>query len=113
MELPRMRFVLLTAFASLICSCASTPLIGSLSPQAAQREAHRDIQSGRMKIYLAGTIGTYEVGVDERDRALVAKLPRAKTLPVGCNHPEASAGIDYARAYNKEIIHYLRGQPST
>jgi hypothetical protein len=33
-----------------------------------------------MKVHLAGTLGIYAVGVEDRDKALVAKLPRSEGL---------------------------------
>jgi hypothetical protein len=108
-----LRSFLLVSFGALAVSCSSFPVVGSLSPQAAQREAHRDIQSGHMKLYLAGTIGVHTVGVEAADLALVKKLPRLDTLPSGCTNPQAGAGIDYARAYNREIVRYLRSHPVT
>ena len=112
MLLTRMRlFVVFAVLAGLMCSCATAPLVGSLSPQAAQREAHRDIQSGHMKLYLAGTRGVYTVGVEAADLPLVKGLPRLDTLPSGCTDPNANAGITYAEAYNQEIVRYLRSHP--
>jgi hypothetical protein len=96
----------------LLCSCASVPFIGSLSPQAAQREARDDIARGHMKLYRAGTYASYEVGVEPADRPLVAKLPRDNRLSHGCTDPHASEHIAYARAYNREIVRYLRGHPN-
>jgi hypothetical protein len=108
-----LRSLLLSFCALSAVACSSVPLIGSLSPQAAQREADRDIASGHMKLYRAGTIASTEVGVAPEDRALVAKLPRDDRMSHGCTDPDASAHIAYARAYNREIVHYLRGHPST
>jgi hypothetical protein len=96
-----------------LSGCSSIPLIGSLSPQAAEREAHRDIASDHMKLYRAGTIASTEVGIKPQDRALVSKLPRDDRLSSGCTDPDASAHIAYARAYNKAIIRYLREHPQT
>lgn len=99
--------------ALLAVSCSSVPLIGSLSPVAAQREAHGDIASGHMKIYIAGTRASGPVGVDSQDLALIRKLPRDQRLSKGCIDPDASAHIAYARAYNREIVRYLRGHRNT
>src|SRR6202035_5200635 len=106
------RFVLLLVCIT-VCACSRIPFVGRLSPQAAEREAHRDIASGHIKLYLAGTIGVYPVGVDSADFPLVKNLPRLDTLPSGCTNPQAGAGIDYARAYNREIVRYLRSHPHT
>ncbi len=100
--------LLLTATSILFTSCASTPVFGSLSPEAAAREAWNDIASDRMKIYLAGTRATSEVGVEPEDRELVRKVPRNRSLPSGCDDPNASAAVEYARAYNIRIVRYLR-----
>lgn len=89
------------------------PIVGSRSPQAAQREAHRDIASGHMKIYTAGTIARHEIAIAPEDKAIVRKLPRDDSLPAGCTVPEAGPAIDYARAYNREIVRYLRRHPQT
>jgi hypothetical protein len=99
--------------ACLLCACSSMPIVGSLSPQAAQREAHRDIASGHMKIYLAGTIASHEVGVAPEDRVLIKRLPRDNRLSGGCTDPDASAHIAYATAYNREIVRYMREHPKT
>ena len=105
--------IIVAAVALLSCSCASTPLVGSLSPQAGERAAHRDIQSGHMRIFVAGTQFSSEVGVAPQDRPLVQKLPRDRSLPIGCTVPHASEAIGYARAYNRQIILYLRGHANT
>lgn len=94
--------------AALAVSCASAPIIGSLSPQAAAREAWRDIASGKMKLYRAGTEASYEVGVQPEDQDLVRRLPRDNSLPQGCTNPNAGSAIEYARAYNVRIVRYLR-----
>jgi len=94
--------------AALAASCASTPIVGSLSPEAAAREAWRDIASGKMKLYRAGTLGSYEVGVEPEDQDLVRRLPRDNSLPQGCTDPNAGSAIEYARAYNVRIVRYLR-----
>jgi len=91
----------------MLCSCASTPFIGQLSPQAARNEAQRDFRSGRPKIYLAGTRGASEVGVPEDKLSVVAGLPRSHRLSLGCDDPLASEHIEYARAYNEEIVRCL------
>ena len=103
----------LLSIALLTVSCVSAPFIGSLSPQAGERAAHRDIASGRMKIYRAGTRASSEVGVEPADRAFVAQLPRDSTLPIGCTVPHASEAVDFARAYNRQIVIHFRTHPST
>ena len=62
-----------------------------------------------MKIYVAGTEGAYEPGVKKHDLTLLSKLPRDRSLPMGCTVPRASEAIDYAETYNREIIRWLRG----
>jgi hypothetical protein len=66
-----------------------------------------------MKIYLAGSRGVYAVGVEGADKALVANLPHVETLPNGCTNPLTSAGREYARAYNQQIVRHLRNHPHT
>ena len=94
--------------AALAASCASTPIVGNLSPQAAAREAWRDIASGRMKLYRAGGIASTEVGVEPEDRDLVRRLPRDDSLSHGCDDPNLTSEVEYARAYNVRIVRYLR-----
>src|SRR5260370_41343353 len=99
-----LRSLLIISAIPLLMSCgASTPIVGSLSPKAARREAHRDIQSGHMKLYLAGTIGVWPVGAEDADPALVKKLPLVDTLPSGCTNPQAGAAIDYARSEERRV----------
>src|SRR5205823_10342031 len=79
-----------------------------LSPDAAKAEAQRDINAGHMKIYIAGTEGTYEPGVKKHDLTLLSKLPRDRSLPMGCTVPRAPDAIAYAEAYNRAIIRWMR-----
>jgi hypothetical protein len=83
-----------------------------LSPDAAKAEAQRDIDAGHMKIYIAGTEGAYEPGVKKDDLALLSKLPRDRSLPMGCTVPRAPDAIAYAEAYNRAIIRWLRSSKS-
>jgi hypothetical protein len=106
-----LRLVILFVSAAFSVSCANAPFFGSLSPEAAVREAHRDIASGHMKLYRAGTRASYEVGVEQSDLALVASLPRDNRLSRGCMDSLASEHAEYARAYNTEIVHYCRAHP--
>lgn len=76
-----MKFSLFLTTVALTVPCASAPLRGNFSAQAARREAHR-IQSGHIKIYLAGTHGVYAVGVEDRDTALVANLPHSECYEI-------------------------------
>jgi hypothetical protein len=90
------------------------PPAASLTPEAAQSEARRDIASGHMKIYFAGTYAAGPVGADSpRDRVLISKLPQDHRLSRGCVDPDSQVHIAYARAYNREIVRYLRGHPNT
>jgi len=72
------------------------------------RDAKRDITSGHMRIYFAGTEAASEQGLKERDVALVRRVPRDYSLPMGCTDPRALLAIDYATAYNRAIIEHLR-----
>src|SRR5437588_166059 len=94
--------LLLTA----LTACASAP--HDFSPQAGRVAAQRDIASGHMRIYIAGTEAAGPVGVDPADRALVSSLPIDRSLPIGCTVPHASEAIDFARSYNRKIVRHLR-----
>lgn len=98
-----LRLLLLLLTAALVSAATD-----DLSLDAAKAEADRDIEAGRMKIYLAGTEGAYEPGVKKRDLALVSKLPRDRSLPMGCTNPRAAEAIAYAEVYNQAIIRSLR-----
>lgn len=98
--------------AALLASCASAPLVGRYSPQAAEAEARRDIASGHMKVYLAGGYAILEVGVTPGDHHLVEHLPLDHSLPAGCTEPHASEAAEYAEAYNRAIIRHLRIRPN-
>lgn len=79
-----------------------------LSRSAAVRDAKRDIASGHVRIYFAGTEAASERGLESRDVALVRKVPRDYSLPMGCTDPQALAAIDYATVYNRAIIEHFR-----
>lgn len=104
-------FARATALLSLLVisltACSTTPGLGSLSPEAARREARRDLASGHPRLYLAGTRGTSLVGVPQADLPLVRNLPVDSRLSLGCDDPLASAHLAYARAYNQEIVNSL------
>jgi hypothetical protein len=109
-----LRSFVIAAFAALAVSCSSIPPVSSLTPEAAQSEARRDIASGHMKIYFAGTRAAGPVGADSPgDWALISRLPQDHRLSKGCIDPDSQVHIAYARAYNREIIHYLRAHPDT
>src|SRR5262245_51355792 len=96
------RSLLGSVVAALFCSCASTPFVGGLSPQAARQQARRDFADGTPKIYRAGGRGSYEPGIPETQRHLVAGLPRDSSL-VGCTIPRVQYSAGFATAYNQEI----------
>jgi hypothetical protein len=100
------RFIVFGAML-MICSCSTTPIIGSLSPQAGKRQAERDFAAGKPQIYLAGGFGSYEPGISPDQESLVAKLPRNPSM-TGCTNPKAQDGDGYAKAYNQEIIVLLQ-----
>lgn len=104
MKLPFIAFI---AAMLALCSCSSTPFIGSLSPQAGKRQAQRDFSAGKPKIYEAGGFATYEPGIEENQKALVAKLPRDSSLAGDANN-KALHSDGYATAYNKEIIFLMK-----
>ena len=109
-----LRFLLFAAFAVLVVSCSSVPPTSSLTPEAARSEAHRDIASGHMKIYFAGTYAAGPIGADSPgDWALISRLSQDNRLSRGCIDPDSQVHIAYARVYNREIIRYLRGHPNT
>jgi len=95
------------AVALIFCSCSSTPFVGSLSPQAAKRQAQRDFAAGKPEIYKAGGYASFEPGIEESQKPLVAKLPRDSRL-VGCTNPNVQYSEGYATAYNKEIIFLMK-----
>jgi len=100
------QFALLTS-AALLCSCASTPFIGELSPQAARRQADRDFAAGVPKIYRAGGFAVSEPGILESQKHLVAQLPRDGSLS-GCTNPRAPYAEGFVTAYNQEIVSLLQ-----
>ena len=90
---------------SAVTACAAPR---NFSAEAGRASAKQDIASGHMRVYIAGTEAAGEVGVESRDRSLLANLPRDRSLPIGCTVPHASEAVEFARAYNLEIIHHLR-----
>ena len=79
-----------------------------LSRRAAVRDAKRDIASGHMKIFFAGTEFASERGMERRDIPFLRRVPRDYSLPMGCTDPQAEAAIEYATVYNRAIIEHLR-----
>jgi hypothetical protein len=109
----RLQFLIAVGFAAVALSCSSTPPASSLTTQAARTEAHRDIASGHMKIYFAGTRAAGPVEADAPgDWALISKLPQDHRFSKGCIDPDSQIHIAYARAYNQVIILYLRDHPN-
>lgn len=102
----------LTAFVAFAILClGSATSLGSphdLSRSAALRDAKRDIASGQMKIFFAGTEAASEQGVERRDVELLRKVARDYSLPMGCTDRQAEAAIEYATVYNRAIIEHLR-----
>src|SRR5262245_19416210 len=96
----RSRLVLVFA-TTVLYACASTPFVGELSPQAARQQARRDFAVGAPKIYRAGGRASFEPGISERQRHLVAGLPRDSSL-VGCTNPRVQYSASFATAYNRE-----------
>lgn len=98
--------VILILTASFLGACA-TPFIGKFSVQAARRQARQDYAAGTPKIYRAGSRASYEPGISESQRQLVAGLPRDGSM-VGCVNPQVQYSKDFATAYNQEIISLLQ-----
>jgi len=96
----------LVAVLLILCSCSSVPIVGSLSPQTARRQAQRDFASGHSKLYEAGGYASYVPGIEGYE-ALVAKLPRDASL-AGCTNPKVGYSDGFATAYNKEIVLLLQ-----
>jgi hypothetical protein len=90
---------------SAVAACAGPR---DFSAVAGRTAAKQDIMSGHMRVYIAGTEAASEVGVESRYRALLESLPRDRSLPIGCTVSHAGEAVEFARAYNLEIIHYLR-----
>ncbi len=55
----------------------------------------------------AGTIATYCPGIAPADAALVRDLPH-RLLPSGCTNPQAPRSVIYARAFNEEIVRWIK-----
>src|SRR5688572_27299234 len=85
----------------ILASCAATAFSRDLSLQRAAADAEHDIRSGHMKIHLAGGRLLYAVGVEDRDKVLVANLPHVHTLPSGCTNPSTLAAVKYANICNR------------
>jgi hypothetical protein len=94
-------------------ACSSPPKTATaptnLKPEAARKRAQRDFAAGRPKVYSAGGYAIFEPGITERQRALVADLPRDGSL-AGCTNPKVRYSISFATAYNQEIVSLLKGR---
>jgi hypothetical protein len=77
------------------------------TPEAARQRAQRDFAAGRPRIYSAGGRATFEPGITEDQRALVAQLPRDGSL-AGCTNPKVRHSIPFATAYNRKIVTLLQ-----
>lgn len=58
---------------------------------------------------MTGGIAVYAVGVPEKYQKEVMKLPQV-SLPSGCTAPFLGEAMEYAEAYNREIVEYLQAQ---
>jgi len=80
------------------------------NPEGAVAEAQRDIQQGKIKIYIHGGFAAGPVGVDADQISLIHSLP-TEQAGVGCiirdMHLRQLQG-EYAARYNKAIVHYLQ-----
>ena len=101
-----LRFTFIAAMLT-VCSCSTTPIVGSLSTHAGKRQAEQDFAAGNPQIYVAGGYASFEPGIADDQKALVAKLPR-NTSMTGCTNPKAQDSVGYAKAYNQEIIVLLQ-----
>jgi hypothetical protein len=76
------------------------------NPADATKEAERDIRSGHIKFYWAGSVGVGPVGVPME---LAKKYPRVDA-GVGCvtnDIPFRERQEEYARRYNEKIYAYI------
>ena len=76
------------------------------NPADAVKEAERDIRSGHIKFYWAGSVGVGPVGVPME---LAKKYPRVDA-GVGCitnDIPLRERQQEYARRYNERIFAYV------
>jgi hypothetical protein len=96
---------IITAAALCVCAVAHAR---DLSPAAAVTEARRDIESGHIKIYIAGGRAANEAGVARSDLDLIRGVPRDQRLSQGCVDSDLPQHLAYAEAYNRIIVQYLR-----
>lgn len=98
---------------TMFVSCRSLPNgrrdSRGLSPETAMRQAQLDFAAGKPKIYEAGGYALFEPGIRCGQKALVAQLPRDRSL-AGCTNPKVKYSIGYATAYNQQIVSLLQWQ---
>lgn len=78
-------------------------------PDRAVGEAKKDIQMGKPKIYLSGTIAAYPPGVKTERYQLLVDLPKADA-GIGCvieNSELRKTQFEYATKYNEYIVNHL------
>jgi len=68
--------------------------------------AKNDVAAGHTRICIAGTVGTWPVGVPKDKMKIIEGLPEWK-MPCGCTEPLAKAGIMFAEAYNTTVLGLL------
>lgn len=73
----------------------------------ARQAAQMDLSRGQPRICWAGTRGTEAVGIPDESLKRLQHLPRYP-LPVGCTDPLAIRAVQFARAYNEEILRLWR-----
>lgn len=106
MNLARVLLAVAVAFG---VSCGSVPDAVRYSQEAAVSQAEEDFEAGKPRIYAAGGIAIFEPGVEDSQKALVARLPRDGSL-AGCTNPKVGYSVDFARAYNRRIVELLQGK---
>ena len=99
---------LIALFAVTFTALTVAAMPRDLSPAAARADAMRDIQSGHIKIYMAGGRASTEVGVSAAERPLIMGLPRDESISRGCTDPQLRKHVAYAEAYNRVIVQHLR-----
>ena len=94
--------ILAVAVAAGLCIAADP----TWNPADAAKEAEKDIRSGHIKFYWAGSVGVGPVGVPME---VAKKYPRADA-GVGCvtnDIPLRERQEEYARRYNQKIYAYI------
>ena len=95
-----------------LCSCQSPPepkaeAPSHLSVEAARNRAQKDFAAGKPVVFVAGGYASYEPGIAESQKPLVAGLPRNNSM-AGCTNPLVSQSVSFATAYNKEMVRLLQ-----